>query len=61
MLEQNKTDLSASTINTMKNDHWRDQGNLDRECVGGYTCERVNKDAGVVLKSGYRRMEKTMF
>lgn len=58
---KNKTALIASTVSTIKNGHWRDQGKVDRKCVGGYTNERVNTDERVVLKGGYRRMEKTMF
>jgi len=59
--KKNKTALSASTVSTIKNGHWRDHGKVNRKCVGGYTNERVNTDERVVLKGGYRRMEKTMF
>jgi len=61
MLQKNKTALSVSTVSTIKNGHWRDQGKVDRKCVGGYTNERVYTDERVVLKGGYRRMENFMF
>jgi hypothetical protein len=44
MLQKNKTALSASTVSTIKNGHWRDQGKVNRKCVVGYTNERVNTD-----------------
>jgi hypothetical protein len=49
---KNKTALSGSRASTIKNGHWRDQGKVDRKCVGGYTNERVNTDESVVFKGG---------